>query len=248
MRTQDRKILLFMDNCGAHPHLELSNIELAFLPPNTTSKLQPMDAGIIQTTKVTYRKKLLRHVLFLMDEANAASDIAKQITVLDAILWMRSAWNTVTAETITKCFAKCGFTTDQPSTDTADDDLWDADDLLPLLPAGVTLQDYVAADDSLDTQNHYTDNWEQELMQYNRGSSDTPDSAEEDSADEEVPSNPKISTSTAWSHTADLRQFALQTNNTRLLELVSSAQDLLQEEKMKSLTHKQATMDRFLLK
>ena len=60
MRTQNRKILLFMDNCGAHPHLDLSHIELAFLPPNTTSKLQPMDAGIIQATKMTYRKMLLR--------------------------------------------------------------------------------------------------------------------------------------------------------------------------------------------
>ncbi len=134
MRTQDRKILLFMDNCGAHPHIELSNIELAFLPPNTTSKLQPMDAGIIQTAKITYRKKLLRHVLFLMDDANTASDIAKQVTILDAILWMRSAWNAVTSDTIAKCFAKCGFDNNQPSTSDTDDNLWDAEDLLPLLP------------------------------------------------------------------------------------------------------------------
>ncbi len=118
---------------------------------------------------------------------------AKHVTVLDAILWMRWGWNTVTANTITKCFAKCGFTTDQPSTDDADDDLWDADDLLPQLPAEVTLQDYVAADDHLDTQNNYSDSWERELMDYNRASNDTPDSAEEDSADVELPSNPKIS-------------------------------------------------------
>ncbi len=69
---------------------------------------------------------------------DSASDIAKQITVLDAILWVHSAWNTVTSDTITKWFAKCGFTTDQPSTNDTDDDLWDADD-------------------NLDTQNHYSD-------------------------------------------------------------------------------------------
>ncbi len=140
------------------------------------------------------------------------------------------------------------FTTDRPFTNDKDEDLWDADDLLPLLPAGVSLQDYIAADDCLDTQNHYTDNWEQELMQYNRGSNDTPHSAKEGGADAEVHSNLKIPISTAWSYTADLCQFALQTNNPHLLELVSSAKDLLQEEKMKSLSHKQATMDRFLLK
>ena len=65
MRMQDIKILLFIDNCSAHPHLDFSNIKLAFFPPNTTSKLQPMDAGIIQNFKLIYSKKLLRHVLFL---------------------------------------------------------------------------------------------------------------------------------------------------------------------------------------
>ncbi len=35
-----------------------------------------------------------------MDEANSAWDIAKQVTVLDAILWMRAAWDAVSAETI----------------------------------------------------------------------------------------------------------------------------------------------------
>ena len=43
LKIQDRKILLFVDNCAAHPHISLSNIKLAFLPPNTTSKLQPLD-------------------------------------------------------------------------------------------------------------------------------------------------------------------------------------------------------------
>lgn len=47
-----RKIALFVDNCTAHPHLEnLRSIELLFLPPNTTSEIQPCDQGIIKTLK-----------------------------------------------------------------------------------------------------------------------------------------------------------------------------------------------------
>ena len=44
MRLAQRHILLFIDNCPAHPELNgLTNIELMFLPPNTTSHLQPCD-------------------------------------------------------------------------------------------------------------------------------------------------------------------------------------------------------------
>ena len=46
--NQSRKILLLVDNCTAHPALDtLKNIRLEFLPPNTTSLIQPMDQGII---------------------------------------------------------------------------------------------------------------------------------------------------------------------------------------------------------
>jgi len=109
MRMQDRKILLFIDNCSSHPHLDFSNIKLAFFPPNTTSKLQPMDAGIIQNFKLIYRKKLLRHVLFLMDDVSTATEVSKCVTLLDAIQWLTSAWDKISEETIEKCFKKCGF-------------------------------------------------------------------------------------------------------------------------------------------
>ena len=47
-----RKIILFIDNCAAYPHVEgLQSIELAYLPPNSTSEIQPCDQGIINTLK-----------------------------------------------------------------------------------------------------------------------------------------------------------------------------------------------------
>jgi hypothetical protein len=50
-------VLLLLDNCTSHKlnNLMLQNVEVYFLPPNTTSKIQPMDAGIIMSFKKHYR-------------------------------------------------------------------------------------------------------------------------------------------------------------------------------------------------
>ena len=48
MRKSNRNIALVLDNCTAHPKVKgLTNIKLIFLPPNTTARNQPMDAGVI---------------------------------------------------------------------------------------------------------------------------------------------------------------------------------------------------------
>lgn len=41
----------------------LKNITLNFLPPNTTSLLQPMDQGIINNLKIKYRQRLIKYIL-----------------------------------------------------------------------------------------------------------------------------------------------------------------------------------------
>ena len=120
MITQRRSILLFVDNCTSHPDVICNNIKLVFLPPNTTSRLQPCDAGIIQNMKMHCRKLLVRHILFHMDEATSASDLAKKVNVLDAVMWLKSAWDSVQPTMIRKCFQKCGFGTESLSED--DDD------------------------------------------------------------------------------------------------------------------------------
>ena len=56
LSRSSRSILLLMDNAGCHPkHLQgkFTNIKVCFLPANTTSKLQPLDLGIIQISKCT---------------------------------------------------------------------------------------------------------------------------------------------------------------------------------------------------
>lgn len=51
---------MIADNGATHPKLtSLSNINLVFLPPNTTSKTQPIDQGVIQPLKMNYRRLLI---------------------------------------------------------------------------------------------------------------------------------------------------------------------------------------------
>lgn len=56
-KHQGQRALLLLDNCSSHKidGLALQHVEVHFLPPNTTSKIQPMDAGIIMSFKRHYR-------------------------------------------------------------------------------------------------------------------------------------------------------------------------------------------------
>lgn len=105
---EKRKILMFVDNCPAHPknvQTKLTNIKLAFFPPNMTSSLQPMDQGIINNLKQAYRKRILKKILDMTEDNKLLS-----ISLLDAIRELSKAWVIdVKAETITNCFKKAGF-------------------------------------------------------------------------------------------------------------------------------------------
>ena len=70
LKKDNRRILLFMDNAPCHPEdLEdkFTQVQVIFLPKNTTSRLQPLDLGIIQTFKLKYYRRLLTHVVSKID-------------------------------------------------------------------------------------------------------------------------------------------------------------------------------------
>lgn len=153
MKAQGRHILLLLDNCGAHPYLEFSNIKLAFLPPNTTSKLQPLDGGIIAQVKALYRKRMLRHLLVEMDEVSTSSQLAKSISLLDAIRWLSNAWCAVKPSTVAKCFAHCGLV-DSTSTSTSEDPeepIPSLEEPYQQLLGGHTWEQFVQMDDAVAT-------------------------------------------------------------------------------------------------
>ena len=107
LKRKGRKILLLMDNAPCRPHNladTFSNITIKFLPKNTTSMTQPLDAGIIANWKVKYKKKLLRFVCFGVDGKKNASEIVKSVNVSMAIEWGKQAWDEVSSDLIVKCW------------------------------------------------------------------------------------------------------------------------------------------------
>ncbi|CAF1163253.1 unnamed protein product [Adineta steineri] len=110
IQKHNRKIILFLDNAPVHSSdVKLTNINLKFFPANTTSKIQPLDQGVIRCFKAHYRKQLVQHLIANADSANSADDIS--ITALDAIWWIDAAWKAVSETTIQNIFKAAGFTT-----------------------------------------------------------------------------------------------------------------------------------------
>lgn len=106
-----RKILLLLDNCSAHGSVEtapdLQNVELYFLPPNTTSKIQPCDAGIIATLKMRYRNYQMDRALDMAEDENIAN--IYKVDVLSAMQAFNRIWIQMDAQTIANCWRHTGI-------------------------------------------------------------------------------------------------------------------------------------------
>ncbi|KAI0994630.1 hypothetical protein K3495_g13551 [Podosphaera aphanis] len=91
-----RKVLLLLDNFSGHGKIgslpALDHTTVYFLPPNCTSKLQPMDARIIASFKTRYRKQQLRHAIILSDRGSSKPYELDQLT---AMKWTAKIWNEI---------------------------------------------------------------------------------------------------------------------------------------------------------
>ena len=125
MTRQKRNILLFVDNCPAHPHIHnLTSVTLLFLSPNTTSKIQPMEQGIIMNFKQNYRRLLISKLI-----ENHDNNTTMTASVYTAILVIHKAWRLATQAYIQNCYRRGGFQHTAETVSDNDDD----DDDIPLL-------------------------------------------------------------------------------------------------------------------
>lgn len=75
-----------------------------FLPVNCTCKLQPLDMGIICSTKAYYQKSLIRKLSNFADKKEL-----EQFTILEAMHMIISAQKEVSSHTIENCFGASGI-------------------------------------------------------------------------------------------------------------------------------------------
>lgn len=174
MLKQQRKVLLLLDNCTAHQvNVTLSSVEVLFLPPNTTSGLQPMDMGIIANVKAFYRRRVVDRMIFNIDrcKAQGIDDVPDlKVTPLMAVQFVYAAWYEVRRSTIRNCFLKGGFAPPVPADDDLCDDstledevtdgirsLWQQATDSNLVDCDVSLEDYINSDAHVLATEEFTD-------------------------------------------------------------------------------------------
>ena len=112
MGVQNRKVLLFLDNCSAHPKIKLNNVTLCFFPPNVTAKCQPLDMGIIAAFKLHYKSMVeMKKVQAL----NMGLQLPK-MSLFEALFNIKNVWtNKISDECVKNCFKKASFVMEETS-------------------------------------------------------------------------------------------------------------------------------------
>ena len=89
------KILLLVDNCTGHPDLSHidPNVKMMFLPPNTTSLIQPMDQGVIATLKALYKRITFEKA---HETHNTLVEFYKDYDIFQAVTNFGIAWGMIT--------------------------------------------------------------------------------------------------------------------------------------------------------
>ena len=104
MQKERRKIPLGLDNCSSHPDINgMTRVKLVFLPSNTTTKTQPMDAGVIRC-KCYHRKNLAEMHLLAFEEQSEF-----KVDLLNALQILKKTWNSVPDKVIQNCSKKVQF-------------------------------------------------------------------------------------------------------------------------------------------
>ena len=255
--AEDRKILLFIDNAPSHPESFSDcffHVQIVFLPKNTTSKLQPLDAGIITNFKVFYRKQLLQHVLTRIKRGSKASGAISSIDLLKSIGWAMDAWKKVKKETIVNCFSKCGFneaTLELFIDDDADAEFAELQNYISAISLDSTVDSYLNQDEdavtSVDMVDIHSMNWREDMMEKAiRFAIEEDDETEkqakaDDNFDIERPELKIRSSQAALSIADDLNNFCETLGDAELVSALSLVTRRLETLRLKNVSQKKVT-------
>ena len=100
------KVLLLLHNAPPRAtDLSHPNIQVEFLPPNTTSILQPLDQGIISTFKAYYIRKSFELILEKIESLNiTVKEVWKQFSILDCCKIVGKSLKDIRQSTLTACW------------------------------------------------------------------------------------------------------------------------------------------------
>lgn len=108
MKHQKRNVLLILENCHAHKvTVKLDSVRLLYLPQILSSKMLPLNQGIISSLKTCYRTRIV-YLTVLHREAQRKT----VINVKSAINWVYNAWNLMDLMVIRNAFLKAGCVKD----------------------------------------------------------------------------------------------------------------------------------------
>lgn len=94
------KILLILDNAPGHPaYLDdfNPNVKVAYLPPNTTSLLQPMDQGVIASFKAYYLRRTFSKAIKATEgpDGKTLKEWWRSYNIYEAVKNIADAWDEV---------------------------------------------------------------------------------------------------------------------------------------------------------
>ena len=100
------KILLLLDNASSHIEITHPNVTFIFLPPNTTSLLQPLDQGIISVFKKFFVKQAFRFILDKVEcnEGMTVTEAWRSFTVKNCINFIDVACSALKRTTLNGCW------------------------------------------------------------------------------------------------------------------------------------------------
>ncbi|KAG6609524.1 Tigger transposable element-derived protein 6 [Phytophthora cinnamomi] len=125
MRAAKWHILLLVDNVFSHAlgDMVLTNIKVQKLSANTTTYLQPLDAGVIASFKARFRSLQIDHGIERFEaDANVNGQSAYKIDQLQAMQWSSLLWSSTEAKTVAHCWQKTGLATPLRGNDEPDED------------------------------------------------------------------------------------------------------------------------------
>ena len=79
------------------------------LPANATSILQPVDQGIMMSTKRRYKVKLAERYLVSVKNNKDVNVLLKSLDIVAATNMIAKAWRETSSTIIQNCFHKAGF-------------------------------------------------------------------------------------------------------------------------------------------